>query len=328
MFGRKKRENQLRYTSPPPSRSRATETQREALFASTQPVATLPGGYQVRFTVRTQNEAGESPIQFNWDPQMDPMSFVDIACDQLAFALDIEKFPYGMAPKSSHEYVESIGGISWTPDVGRDVTEPKKRILEEFGDDVEVLASSYGALRQGLRMWSLHLSESSLYIMSEGNSEYRHKAPLSHLFNLGVKEVGGVARDWSIIEAVDESEVQNIPVEERVIHANEGSEAAERRAPYRAIGFFKLGAQPGWVEFSEALVLAQCGCVPSKIETFSEPGYPLFTGLFLSTKGGKVLLPKDKSDFELAQRLNRSVPEFKKWEESVKATLPEWSALK
>lgn len=290
----------------------------------TQPLARLPNGAAVRFEVRKQSTTGESAIQFDWSPQSDPESFIDVAADQLAFALDFNKFPYEMASKSQHDYVNSLGGISWTPSIGRDLTEPKVRIQEAFGDDIEVVASSYGALRQGLRMWSLHLGEAALYVMSEGTSEYRHKVRLSNIVSWNVKQSG----EWSIIERVDDSEVQRVPDEERMIVEGFGSGDSARQGAFRSIGFFKLSAQPGWTELTEAIVLAQSRCVPSVIETFSKPGFPAYTAVFLSTRNGKAALPKSAADFELAQSLKRRVPEFSVWESSLLKNLPNWEPLK
>ena len=290
----------------------------------TQPVATLPNGATVRFEVHKQNVAGELPIRFDWNPSTDPLSFVDIALDQLAFALDYNKFPYEMADKSRHDYVQSVGGITWNLNIGRDLAEPRTRIHQMFGDDVEIIASSYGALRQGLRMWSLHLSEAALYIISEGNSDYRHKVRLANLVSWRVTESG----EWSIIECVDDNQVHVIPQEERMIaEGSTGGNSADP-VPLRSIGFFKLCANPGWTEFTEMIVLAQSGCVPSLIETFNEPGFPSYNAVFLSTRKGKMTLPKSGSDFELAQSLKKRVPEFSTWEDSHLAKLPEWRALK
>lgn len=322
MFGNKSRRARKN------SRDSIQQTTRQSprsddLVAQTSPAAVLPGGYEIRFMVGMQSEDRPMPVRFNWDPQLDPMSFVDVAVDQLMFALDFSKSPYEMSPQSNHEYVDSIGGIQWSPPIGRSLTDPSERVFETFGERVQILSSVYGALRQGLRLWSLHLSESAIFILSETSSEYRHKVRLSHIVDWKLKSGG----EWSIIESLEDGEAAAVPDEERVLMQPSDESSGEQRAPLRFIGFFKLSNPTGWEEFTEQLVATQAQCVPSITRAFSEDGRAPFTGVFLSTRRGKLMIPKTAADFE---RINGTTEsrDFAEWLQTTKDELPEWRAIK
>lgn len=322
MFGKKSRRARQRFREP--IQQTAQQFPRtDDLVAQTSPVAVLPGGYEVRFMVGMQSEDRPMPVRFNWDPQLDPMSFVDVAVDQLTFALDFSKSLYEMAPQSNHEFVESIGGIQWSPTVGRSLTDPSERVFESFGERVQILSSIYGALRQGLRMWSLHLSESAIFILSEGSSEYRYKVRLSHLVDVKIMSGG----EWSIIESLEDGEEVNVPEEERVLIQTIEQSSDEQRAPMRFIGFFKLSNPTGWEEFTEQLLVAQAQCVPSITKTYLENDRPPFTGVFLSTRMGRLMIAKTAADFE---RINGTTAsrDFVEWQQTARDELPEWRALK
>ena len=283
----------------------------------TTPIATLPNGARVTFQIGFQTQQDSSPsIEFDWNPATDPESFVDVALDELYYALDFTSNRYAGATQNQHDFVSKHGGVHWSPQIGRSSLEPRIRIKEEFGDEVIVLASVYGALRQGLKMFSLHLTEKNLYVMSEGTDEYRHCMPLANFLAINLTENG----NWNVVEHVpDPVDQEMIPQDERMMV----KDGLGQGAPYlRSIGFFKVTSTPGWDVFSEMLVRQAAANMPSVISTFQVEPNPPVTFFFLRTATGVQRFPLSVSDHQLVTSKYAHNPLFIDWMKAKVESLP------
>jgi len=285
--------------------------------ARTTPIATLPNGARVTFQIGFQTQQDSSPsIEFDWNPTTDPESFVDVALDELYYALDFTSNRYAGATQNQHDFVSKHGGVHWSPQIGRSSLEPRIRIKEEFGDEVIVLASVYGALRQGLKMFSLHLTEKNLYVMSEGTDEYRHCMPLANFLAINLTENG----NWNVVEHVPDSVDQEmIPQDERMVV----KDGLGQGAPYlRSIGFFKVTSTPGWDVFSETLVRQAAANMPSVISTFQVEPNPPVEVCFLRTATGVQRIPLSVSDHQLSTSKYAHNPLYIDWMKAKVESLP------
>ena len=285
--------------------------------AGTTPIATLPNGARVTFQIGFQTQQDSRPsIEFDWNPATDPESFVDVALDELYYALDFTSNRFEGATQNQHDFVSRHGGVHWSPQIGRSSLEPRIRIKEEFGDEVIVLASVYGALRQGLKMFSLHLTEKNLYVMSEGSDEYRHCMPLANF--LATNLAGNV--NWNVVEHVpDPANQEIIPHDERMAVKDEPEQGA---SDLRSIGFFKVNSTPGWDVFSEMLVRQAAANMPSVISTFQVEPNPPVEVCFLRTAKGVQRIPLSVSDHKLVASKYAHNPLFIDWMKAKVESLP------
>jgi len=307
------RKNRNRASVPRPSQmsGRRMEPSQSQWTASTRPVAMLPNGTRVVFNVHYQDSSHHG-LTFDWNPSADPESLVDVAIDELSFALDFQQDLYESAGQFQHDFVGGLGGVRWQPPLGRDRTEPSLRILREFGDSVEVTHSIWGALRQGLRSFSLHLTDAHLYILSEGRDDYQHRVPLTHVLDVQVPS----KHEWRIVEwTPNAAEQQETPSEEKSTHSD-----------IRFIGFFKLNRDPGWVRFSEDVLLAVAQRVPSLRRRLQLENKPPVDFIFIQTAKGPRSFPSRFEDLEVYRSHYLGKSEIAVWLQEGKESLSPWES--
>lgn len=308
------RKNRGRSSVPRPSHVSGgrIEPAQSQWTAATQPVAMLPNGAKVVFNVHYQDSSHHG-LTFDWNPSADPESLVDVAIDELSFALDFQQDLHEPARQFQHDFVRSMGGVRWQPPVGRDRTAPLLRIEREFGDSVEVVHSVWGALRQGLRMFSLHLTDAHLYILSEGRDDYRHRVPLTHVLDVQAMS----AREWRIVEWVPSAaEQQATPLEEK----------SSEDPDVRGIGFFKLNRDPGWAKFSEDVLGAVARNVPSSQKRLQLDNKPPVDFVFIQTAKGPRAFPARIEGFEVFRSHYAGKPEAAAWLQEGRESLSPWQS--
>jgi hypothetical protein len=249
-------------------------------------------------------------ILFEWDPKSDPEVFIDVACDELDYALGLSSTPFGAASESQHLFVKSVGGIRWTPAIGRRRQDPVERLQIEFGDCSRILQSVYGALRKDLETYSLHLTENALYILSEVEDQNRHCVPLKNFYATSMKG----PLEWNVLECLSEESMRSgVSPDE---HMDFGTEL-------KVHSFLKVNSEPPWEEFAERIIRQAARCMPSLCSEYQKPDKPKVEVCFLQTIKGAVRIPLKRSDFEAVRTIYAGDADFVAWMKTQIDSLPQ-----